>query len=133
MDHLLHTFHYGQVYFMILTVRFTRSLCYCYTPSTHIFLLRQILSPLFLKENSLSSLFPFFICSYSLPSTFLLNHRLHFSFIFFINLFIIFMREKKTQKIKKMKLHNKKNFTVKYISIKTLSISSKHTLNLLIL
>jgi hypothetical protein len=92
MDHLLHMFHHRQVYFKILTVRFTWSLCYCGTPSTHDFSY---------NSNSLSSLslihlshisFFFFIYTYSLPSRFLSNHyvtlqyihHLHHIFIFFI-------------------------------------------------
>jgi len=79
MDHLLHMFHHGQVYFMILTVRFTWSLCYCGTPSTHDFSS---------STNSLSSLFPFLYLSiFSLFQIFIKStsssflHHLHHIFI----------------------------------------------------
>ena len=54
MEHLLHMYHHEQVYLMILTVRFTWSLCYYGIPSTHDFSS---------STNYLSSLFPFLYLS----------------------------------------------------------------------
>ncbi|RHN66608.1 hypothetical protein MtrunA17_Chr3g0093081 [Medicago truncatula] len=88
MDHLLHMFHRGQVYFKILTVRFTWCLCYCGTPFTHDFSYNsKSLSSLSLMH--LSYFFIFFIYTYYLPSIFLSNHHvtlqhLHHTFIIFI-------------------------------------------------
>ena len=79
IDHLFHMFHHGQVYFMILTVRFILSLCYCGTPYTHDFL--SFLFP-FLYLFILY-LFQIFIKSTS--SSFLhLLHHIFFLVIFFI-------------------------------------------------
>ena len=100
MDHLLHMFHHGQVYFRILTIRFDRCLWYCGTSSTHDFSS---------NSNSLSSLslihlshiyFSFFICIFSLFQIFLTSSSTYSSSSFFMR------GRKKTQEIKKLKLHN---------------------------
>ncbi len=80
MDHLLHMFHHGHIYFIILMVRFTQSLCYCGTPSTHDFSSSSnFISSLFLSLYlSIFALFQIF--SKSTSSSFL--HHLHHIFIF---------------------------------------------------